>query len=105
MVTVTLQNVLQETNVGAARAILGEHETIISHRVHHYKEAPTIKNGMVSTINQDEDLRGFRITKLYDAQTIQVFSDKQERACLKCLGKGYIAAFFKNKRKTQETNM
>ena len=43
---------------------------------------------------------------IYDEKagsTIQVYSDKQQRVCYRCLGKGHIAAFCRKALKTQAT--
>lgn len=102
---VHLHNILQESDLEAAVREMGRHGTIINREVHYYKQAPTIRNGIVTLtmrLSPGVEMPGF-IYEEGAGNTIQVFSDKHERACWRCLGKGHIAAFCRKPVTTQET--
>ena len=102
---VHLHNVLQESDLNAAIEEMSKHGTIINKEVHHYKQARHIRNGIVTLtmrVKAGAEMPGF-IYEEEAGNTIEVYSDKHERACWRCLGKGHIAAFCKKPVKTQET--
>lgn len=102
---VHLHNILQESDLDAAIAEMGRHGTIINREVHVYKQAPNIRNGIVTLtmrLSPEAEMPGF-IYEENAGNTIQVYSDKHQRACWRCLGKGHVAAFCRKPVKTQET--
>ncbi len=100
---VHLQNVIGDHALEAAEATMSKYGKILQKKEHHLRLAPQIKNGVVSLtmkLKPEVILPNF----LYDEKgenTIQVDSERHERACWKCLGKGHPAVFCKKPRKTQ----
>ena len=103
--SVQLHNVMQAADLEAAVQVLAQFGTVLSRVVHVYKEIPTMKNGVVTSkmrLRAQVELPVY----IYDGKagsTIQVFSDKQQGVCYRCLGKGHIAAFCRKALKTQAT--
>ena len=101
---VFLHNVLEQSNLAAAISTLAKSGTVLAKEVHHFKEAPNIKTGVV-TVKLRLFPNSTMPSYIYEENinnTIQVFSEKHERVCHRCLGKGHIAAFCKRPRKSQE---
>ena len=105
VVQVALHNIFSESDLDGALRFMSSFGTIVSKQVMTYKEAPTVKNGIVNLrmrLKPEAQLPTY-IYEEKTANTIQVFSDKQQRICYRCLGKGHIAAFCRKPRKTQVT--
>ena len=102
--SVQLHNVMK-ADLEAAVQVLTQFGTVLSRVVHVYKEIPTMKNGVVTSkmrLRAQVELPVY----IYDGKagsTIQVFSDKQQGVCYRCLRKGHIAAFCRKALKTQAT--
>ena len=104
-IKVHLHNIFCESDLDAAIREMCKHGKIINQEVHKYKQAPTLPNGIVSLtmrLKQEAEIPEF-IYEEIAGNTIQVFSDKHQRTCWRCLGKGHVAAFCKRPLKTQET--
>ena len=104
-IKVHLHNIFCESDLDAAIREMSKHGKIIRQEVHKYKQAPTLSNGIVSLtmrLKQEAEMPEF-IYEEIAGNTIQVFSDKHQRTCWRCLGKGHVAAFCKRPLKTQET--
>ena len=102
---VHLHNVLHDSDLEKAIEVISRHGTVINREVHHYKQAPMIRNGIVTLtmrVGPEAEMPEF-IYEESCGNTIQVFSDKHQRSCWRCLGKGHIAAFCQRPVRTQET--
>ena len=67
---------------------------VLSKEAHFYKEAPHIRNGMVThtlKLKLDADVPQF-ISCKQTGNIIQVYSTKQDKNCWHCMGKGHVAA-------------
>ena len=104
--TVTLQNIIQPENLESSLEKMKVIGKVLSQKVHYYKEAPHIRNGMVTLtmkLKPDVDVPRF-INCKKTGNVIQVYSTKQEKKCWRCMGKGHVAATCKQPFKPRPKN-
>ncbi len=96
-IKVHLHNGFQQSSVDAAVKEITKHGKVIHQKVHYYSKSSKIRNGIVSLtvkLKAEAELP----TYIYDEETdntIQVQSDRHDRTCWRCLGKGHVAVFCK----------
>ena len=98
-----LHNVFTNSNLDEITKVMSKYGTIIAKEVHMYKQAPNLRNGVVTLkmkLRSQVELPTF----IYEEQlgnTVEITSDRHQRTCWKCLGTGHIAAFCRKARQTQ----
>ena len=103
--TVYLHNVLVQAGLGGILAVLGKQGEVIGRTIHKYRELPHIWNGIVSVrmkLGAQATIPAFIYNEASD-YTVQVYCDKQQKVCHRCLEKGHIAAWCRKPLKTHAT--
>ena len=103
--TVYLHNVLGQADLKGILEVLARQGEVLGYTVHKYRELPHVKNGIVSVrmkLKASSEIQAYIYDEKSDC-TIQVFCDKQQKVCYRCLGKGHIAAYCKRPVKTRAT--
>lgn len=103
--TVYLHNVLVQADLVGILAVLGKQGEVLGHAIHKYKELPHIRNGIVSVrmkLGAQASIPAFIYDEASDC-TVQVYCDKQQKVCHRCLEKGHIAAWCRKPLKTHAT--
>jgi len=103
--TVYLHNVLGQADLKGILEVLARQGEVLGYTVHKYRELPHVRNGIVSVrmkLKASSEIQAYIYDEKSDC-TIQVFCDKQQKVCYRCLGKGHIAAYCKRPVKTRVT--
>ena len=103
--TVYLHNVLGQADLKGILEVLARQGEVLGYTVHKYRELPHVRNGIVSVrmkLKASSEIQAYIYDERSDC-TIQVFCDKQQKVCYRCLGKGHIAAYCKRPVKTRVT--
>ena len=103
--TVYLHNVLGQADLKGILEVLARQGEVLGYTVHKYRELPHVRNGIVSVrmkLKASSEIQAYIYDEKSDC-TIQVFCDKQQKVCYRCLGKGHIAAYCKRPVKTRDT--
>ena len=98
-----LHNVFTMSDLDQITKIMTKYGTIITKQVHVFKQAPNLKNGVV-TLKMKLRAQVEIPTFIYDerlSNTVEITSDRHQRTCWKCLDTGHIAAFCRKARQTQ----
>ena len=105
VINVHLHNIFATSDLKQAVEVMGKYGTVVAMETHYYKQAPTVKNGIV-TLKMRVSAQAELPTFIYEenmGNTIEITSEKHQRTCWKCLETGHIAAFCRSTMKTQET--